>query len=646
MTVLKNNNISWALIGLAFMVSAPALAGGLSPYQEADPKNAQKDNPLPSVGKAANIVPGPYMPKGTVKLPARPLASAAHQDSDVMPSTISGRGTLETPLKRDAVIEDALIQLDPSGIAASEEDALKPAIFWGSYNRKTIQGFISTLHPSGPLPTIHALAEDFVRLGQILPAPLEDDDVSQFIKVRISALRRFGNGSAYVSLINRLPKDRDWSQISRSIAEAALVSGKLVKACSIAAEQGNATSDLFWLKMNTLCYAMDGNRSGVDFQIGIMEEIASISPVFYKLTDQLLIEAEQSSARKDDQNLTGMTPLDIYEPFPVAILEASMARLTGARISDLAPEAPDPLALPMLISQPGLSREARIELVALGIKQNWLKPDLLKEFVKTLDISVDEEALAYRLYDSDDRFLIDLALARQMAKADNTLEDRMQAFKLGAERAARNNTTAGLAELHLSLIEDITPNKDLISYATTVGRLSLLTGNYDLAANWFSLARAHPAGNNAVSDKELITLWPLLVVAGKDDNLPAVNDATLWKWWSAMASDEDRFDKANRLFTVLEGLGYDVSETVWGWLEAGPSAVNGKAISPAHWRRFLIAYDQGQQIDIHLSLIPLFENDETIEPALLGSVIGYLHDYGEKQLARDIALESLLHAGL
>lgn len=646
------------VLALVMIASAPSTANNLPLYQDTDhqdsgDKKSAKEKPSsknvhgPSVGKPANIIPGPYLRKGSIKLPPRPAHLEDNQDANEFGDVqVSGEGELQTPIKRDAIIEDALIQLDPSGIAATSEDAIAPALLWGAHSRETIQAFINGLHPSGPLPTIHKLAENFIRRGQILPAPKRDDAIPQFIKTRLSALRRFGDGSTYVSLINRLPKDRDWSALSRFSAEAALVSGKLLQACTVAAEQRSESSEAYWLKMNALCYALDGNRAGVDFQIGVLEETTTISPVFYKLIDQLLIEAEQDSNSDASAPDSNMSALDIYEPFPVSILESVMARLTGASISDLSPEQPDPLAIPILISQPGLNREARVELVALGVKQNWLKLDVLKEFVETLDISTDEEALAYRLYDTDSGFLIDLALARQMANRDNSIDDRMQAFKLATDRAARNNTTAGLAKLHLALISDIAPSGDMLSYAAAVGRLSLLTGNYDLASRWFALARALPVGSNASSDTSLISLWPLMVVAGYDSDIPDVTEAILWNWWTAHADDESRFDKANRLFSVLEGLSYNIPEQAWGWLEAGPSAVSGKAIAPAHWRRFLIAAAEGPQIDLHLSLLPLFENDEIVEPALLGSVIGSLNGRGEKRLARDLALESLLHAGL
>ena len=645
MIVLNNNPLKrgvLAALALVLMASAPALAYSFSSFQDTSTNEVQG----PSVGKPANITPGPYLPKGTIKLPARPENQDVNLLDDGRMPTISGEGELDTPIKRDAIIEDSLIKLDPSAMAATSEDSDAPAIFWGAYNRNAIQDFINGLHPTSPLPSIHNLAENFVLRSQILPVPTGDESISEFVAARLSALRRFGNGPAYVSLINRLPKDRDWSELARFMAEAALVSGKLMQACTIAAEQRHEKSDPYWLKINALCYALDGNRSGVDFQIGILEETTTVSPVFYKLIDQLLIEAEQNSASNDNEPHTSMSAIDIYEPFPVVILEAVMARLTGATISNLSPENADPLAIPILISQPGLNRQARIELVALGVKQNWLELDLLKEFVETLDISADEEALAYRLYDTDSHFLIDLALARQMANRDNPLDDRMQAFKLAADRAARNNTTAGLAELHLSLIADIVPSGKMLPYAAAIGRLSLLTGNYDLASRWFSLARSLPQGSDSASDRSLLSLWPLMVVAGHDNDIPKVTETSLWIWWSALGDDESRFDKANRLFSVLEGLSYTVPEKAWGWLEAGPSAVSGKAIAPAHWRRFLIAAAQGQQTNFQLSLLPLFENDEAVEPALLGSVIGSLNVRGERKLARSLALESLLHAGL
>lgn len=638
-------------LALAILVSAPAVSPPAFALQDADSdkaaqEKAKKETKGPSVGEPASIIPGPYFKKGTITLSARPKKN---QDGNIQEGEETPRsafGIDDDLYTREAIEEGALVQLDPSGIAATDEDALEPPIFWGNHDRSKIAGFINGLHQSGPLPTIHKLAENFARKGQILPAPQSDEEVDQFLKARLSALRRFGDGSAYVSLINRLPKDRDWSRLARYRVEAALVTGKLMEACTIAAEQSNITSEPYWLKINALCYAVEGNRAGVDFQIGILEETTTISPVFYSMIDQLLIEAEEEKANAGGDAITNIAPTEIYQPFPVSILEASMARLTEAIISDLSPKDPDPLAIPMLISQPGLNREARVELVELGVRQNWLTVDVLQEFVATLDISVDEEALAFRLYDTDDRFLIDLALARQIANKENSIDDRMQALELATARAARNNTTAGLAKLHLALIKDIIPSSEMLPYAVTIGRLAMLTGNYSIAERWFSLIRSLPAGSDDTSDEALVSLWPLMVVAGHTNNLPPVNDTILYHWWSALGESGDRFDKASRLFSIFEGLGYPITEKAWGWLEDGPSGVAGKAISPAHWRRFLIASNSGQPMDIHLSLLPLFENDETVEPALLGSVIGTLTALGDDRLARDLALESLLHAGL
>lgn len=181
---------------------------------------------------------------------------------------------------------------------------------------------------------------------------------------------------------------------------------------------------------------------------------------------------------------------------------------------------------------------------------------------------------------------------------------------------------------------------------TVLARAALVSGNKALAQRWFTALRSTSAGDADVG-RVLLSLAPLVAVAG-GEGAPEMTGQQLSAWWQAQADRDDKFERANLLFTVLEALGIPVADESWRWLDDGPAAFEGKIPSVSLWRRYLIAVAEK---DIPQALALSFDlladgGPAEVPAALAGSLVAGLMELGLEEEARLIATEMLIGHGL
>lgn len=610
----------------------------------------------PAVGKPLAILPQPYLPKGSVAVPPVPEGSSSvapavvqqNEDADSLEVVQSGAETLPTDVgsqpyeqsdgtageeaDRAATDSEAMITegeldlLDPSGIPAGEETF--PRDFWTGRDRAEV---IAALHRFGSPSASGALNDAAIKValsGFNLPGPVSADDVDAFISARLDLLAAYGDQRGYLALLERLPKDRDWSGLARHIANGHLLSGRIGEACALAGNQRSGDNDPYWLRIAAFCRAVRADRRGVDFQLGILEEVSEVRATFYALLDQILIEAEQQTSGV----MTSAGALNAS--LKVDVLEATMARLAKVQVPELALEDVNPLAVSAMLSIPGVAQEAKISLLGTALKTGWVSGDTFAEFARTLNVGLDESMAAFEMAETDDRFEIDMVLAATAAKAQEATE-RDAAFNSLWLRALGS----GMAQ---SMAAGITKLAD--GPAALMVRAALLSGDQAAAASAFTKIRASQAGRDAVMDQALLDTWPLAVAAGIV-SAPRVTDARLRDWWQQQEARDDRFERANLLFTVLEGLGHTVPDSVWAELDAGPARLNGQSASVAQWRRFLRAAENDDRPGSLMGAFRLMSS-ASVPPSLAGSLVGTLREQGFDAEAHALAAEILISQGL
>lgn len=612
----------------------------------------------PALGRPQSILPQPFVPKGSVIVPPAPIVEPQllpeGEEQGALTSDTMDLASSEPPLEGSTVtmvdqeadsaeaqfLEAAALELlDPSGIGLLPVAESYGASFWADYDRAAVVKGYEAYQGDITSRALAVIAKKIAKSGVTLPAPEEDGDVLAIVQARLSLLASLGDTAGYISLLERLPVERDWSALVKDFTNKHLLKGELTDACALAAAERATDADSYWLRLAAFCQAAQGNRVGVDFQLGILEEVSQIRPTFYQLIDQILIEASQAPGTVVAEVAA------LSNSLQVDLLEVTMARLARAKVPLLALDDVNPLAVRMMLSLPGVERAAKIDLMGLAVRRTWLDAESLAAFAVNHQPLEDETEAALAAPESDRRFVIDAALASLSSQADaGSL--RADALSKLWERSVEQRIVANTAGGYISLTKDILPTSKAGKIAAVLTRAALIGGDQELAHQWFTALRAESAGS-AVVDRDLVGLAPLLAVVG-GDNAPNISEQLLSLWWQGEAEQEDRYAKASLLFTTLEALGVVVPEQSWNLLEGGPAVFAGTTPSVALWRRYLIAV-QNQDVPKALALSFSLMSEggpATVSGALAGSLLGGLMELGLEKEARLIAIEMLVGQGL
>lgn len=619
----------------------------------------------PAIGKPTNILPRPFVPLGSVQVPPAPTelaletetegraaSSASINASDPEAAQIlkpaSGLETEQAlaaggldnppPVEATDMLEaGALTRLDPSGTAVLGGDAAFGAALWQGYDRAGIIGRMGEFSETSGSPILAQIANKIALSGTVFEGDSDDQHVLAFVEARLSLLQNLGNVQGYSALLAALPSSYDWTALSRHFTNAYLLDGKIGDACSLASEQREHDADAYWLRMVAFCAAARGNRAAVDFQLGILEEVSDVQPTFYQLIDQILVEAEQPPGAVLPATIT------LPEGLRVDVLEATMARLARVKVPVLALDGVNPLAVQLMLSLPGVSDEAKADLMRFAVRRILGAGDLLAAFARALDTDAETETAALQMQAEDDRFTIDAILLQKVGRS-TAIKSRGDAIRQAWDRALKNGYTAVAGRSLLVLTSDLPPSPN---DAAVMARAAMVAGQKNVAFKWFEALRSQAAGDNELLDEALVSLAPLVALSTTDGSFILAPDM-LKRWWQLQGDRSDRFERANLLFTVLEAFGNTIDDEAWGWLEDGPVVFSGPVTAPAQWRRFLLAASRGDTPKALVFAFRLISEGGTaaVSASLAGSLLSTLDRMGLRQEARITALEILISQGL
>ena len=656
----------------------------------------------PSVGKPVSILPKPYVAVGSVAVP-EPIApesdaltdSASDQENieeadeqgefaDVVDTAdgdnqaepfVTGDDLLNQdtltddgqeganqpsdvfdPLALDGFSEGTLTRIDPSGLPVETGDEGLDTV-WQGYDRNAIEAFLNVIARPSQSPTLASFASAIASSRFDLPAPEADSDVISLIEARLAVFQSQADRQAYVALIDSLPADRDWAPLARHFARAHLLKGQLPDACQIAETERANDQDPYWLRLSAFCQAAAGNRAGVDFQLGILEETTNVDQTFYQLIDQILVEAEQPPG-------TVLPPVvELEQPVPATILTASMMRLARVSVAEIDALNVNPLAVPLLLENPLLSRTAQNTLIEYLIARGVAEGEMVATFIRSLEIP-DEELNAVRAWlaaQSDNAQPVSEEAA-QIAEEDQTLfnaadlqaallklvflqqADALPALDQYWQQSGERNQLPGVAPGLKSLISASNVSAALAA-PDSVGifaRAALLAEDEGAAEAWARRLRISVAGEDADVDRALVALAPLLEADkwGAADDLVSVPES-----WLAQADGlNTRYREANLLFSMLDALDETVPAEVWAAIDDGPVLFEGGSVAPSVWRRYLVSLEAGDPV-ASLSMIYKIMAEvgpADLPPAMAGSIVRGLYQLGFEAAARALALEILI----
>jgi len=640
----------------------------------------------PAIGAPKSILPKPFVAPGSVKIPPAPASAMqdmvagqaqtpdqtpdqkpnkqtaeqagdqAAQQADQQPAqdqTAADQTETGAQIGGEPLVEGSLSTLDPSGISvisgpvapapqpvAAATVGGYPATFWQGYSRGQIETALKAIVKASSSPESRIIADRLVRSPMALPAPQNDADITSFIATRLDLLKQLGDVEGYVALIDALPKDKDWSALARHITNADLLEGRLPDACSRAEAVRATDSNPYWVRMAAFCHAANGDRNGVDFQLGILEEVTKVPKSFYQLIDQILVEAEQPKGTV----LPSATKLG--EPLRVDLLEMAMARLAKVNIAALSLEDANPLAVHGTLALPGVDQGAKADLMALALQKGWIGGQTFADFARAFK-PTDADMAELKGETEGDQFITDVVLAHTAATAANAA-DRVAALKKAWDRAVRVERVLAEAPGLYRLTADMVASPADGAAAPALARAAMLDSANPAKGGWFRLMRATPKDADGQLGSALINTWPLMMVVTGDTSLPPITTDRLHTWWLAQGDEPTRFGRASLMFTLLDAFGYTVPDAAWRWLEAGDVHTEHTAPSAAIWRRLLVAGAEGNRPKVLETALKLISDGgpSAVSPALAGSLIATLRSAGFEKEARALATEMLVAWGL
>lgn len=643
----------------------------------------------PGLGKPQSILPRPLVRPGSVDLPSPELpqeedpasTSPAEQEEvagieglidgteEALPQPVETEDTAAQPdvvsvfdpyaanVGPDDFDEGSLEKIDPSGIAVELSENTIETV-WQGYERNEIAGFLGQLSEASLSPTLTRLASAIAASRFDLPAPDDDQSVHQFISARLRVFEAQANREAYVGLISQLPEDFDWTPLAYHFARAHLLKGELTDACQVAETQRASDLDPYWARLSTFCMAAAGNRSGVDFQLGILEETTEVDQVFYQLIDQILVEAEQPAGAV----LPPVVTLDA--PLPADVLTASMARLARVTASEIDVSGVNPLAIPLLLENSLLPRDVHSGLVAYLMSLGVANPDHVAQFITASEFTEEEQGalLAWLSADAQNSDGAEDAAADDLAAPTpfegdllNTLllqtlvndpANASQALQRYWNIAGESNLQPAVAAVitKLAALPNVERNLGDAAAQSIVVRAAYLGGDNNTAANWSRKLRTSVAGEDPDVDAALVGLIPLMSAERWGQNTAGNAQPPLELWWSGRASSSKGYHDGNLLFTMQEAFEQPVSDDLWAAVAAGPVLLEGGSVSPAVWRSLLSSLDQEDPIGLLTSMYRIMSEvaPGDLPPAMAGTLVAGLRQLGFEDIARAFALEILI----
>lgn len=658
----------------------------------------------PGIGSPKSILPTPFAPRGSLSVPAVDNADALSPDEAIiqqeqiaLEGSVSSPDGLENldasllpteqqPQLVEPELEDvqddpfgelfqegALERLDPSGIPVNiGVDAYGVETVWQGYNRAEIIAFLERIENPTFSPALSRLASAVASSRLMLPEPEQDSDIIDMLSARLGVFEAFADVSAYTALIDALPIDRDWTALAQHQAHAHLLKGELPDACVVAESQRAIDINAYWVRLSAFCMAAVGDRAGVDFQLGILEETRSLDTTFYQLLDQILIEAEQPTGAVIPQ------PTVLSAPMPADIVSAAMARLARVEINDVDLNNANLLAVPMLLQNPSISSLAKVKLLdallSRGVADATLMSSAAENFPiddvllgSLFSVSDDDVPLADGVDDISSQVeaeVEDTPQDDQLEEASDTFkqmtllaaiaqqtDDAPQALARFWQNNAANGTLAKFASTVDMLTKPVVQESDTAEAVGVAIRAAAMTGGDAFAERILAL-RTQAAGTDAAKDAALVRLWPLIAIADAPSEQLAISnvyDATAFeRWWQSMGDDESKFIIANSVLTAMDGLGFDVPDNVWAVIVGGPAVFEGGSISPSLWRALeqsAVAQDPVATLTAFYALYSEV-GAKDIPPSVVGVLINSLRSVGFGATAKAIVFDILISQGL
>lgn len=530
----------------------------------------------------------------------------------------------ETDPESEIVIGD-LPEVDPATFGLLGEGGF-PRTMWQGTGYARLERLLRALHLPSRSPVMAGLEKKLLLSEAALPTVGSGDN---FLALRIGKMTERGNLEDLTAFLQLLPEGT--LTVSQDNTDILLMAGDLSGACALtlrAIEQGVEGSD-FWLKMLSYCRALEGNREGARLGLDMLSEKGSDDFVYFDLLGRLLDGSEGQTS----MSTRGFGRLDALKYSLLTTLEQPLE-------ADMLDEG-SLSVLYALATNPALSADLRLEAGVKAYEMGTFSIENMRALYNVQEFADTEYQDAIGFADNNEAATADVLLYQAAARQ---VDDQQKAEILKTIWERAKNDLPREAVFNEETLASLAPSMELLSHAAHITRGLLLAGNFEQSRVWYEFIRSQAVLGDAVATRALVDVWPLMVIAGGEDQVPW-SRPVLDLWWNGqmVLAPESRDQKATLFYALAEALGREVPEDMWREL-VGQN--QNKAIRPmplALWRA-LIRSAKGDRFGetVMLCLMALGEEGPgSLDAAGLSAVVRALRTIGLDKEARAVALEAL-----
>ncbi len=563
--------------------------------------------PLPAAREPAPASPRSLAPRRLAPPAAKPAAPAV-------------------PLAASGIQVNPLEQVDPDsvGLLTVAEGGF-PADLWKGTPYAIVAPLLQEFPTAQASPTLRSLSRRLLLSAAQVPAG--EHETGTFIARRAELLARMGDIESARRLIEAAPSHVSSEPLSWAEMNVHLLAADDARACQVVNSRITGAEMARWQKAYIFCQAIAGEKDKAALGLSLLRDIGENDRTFLLLADALV-------------NGTQVTLENLPQPTPLTL---AMVRRSGVKLPADALASAQPALLRSLAYSPSQGLEERLDAAELAVIAGAMPVEALRDIYSGVSFQPAELAAplktAASLSGPKARALLYQTTAAERnptAKAEGIT----QAFKLGY---AHGRFTMA-ARTFAVQVGAIPASAEHVWFAPQAIRALLLSDAPDSALPWVDVVRS-AARFRQEDDAVLTRLSPLLHVAGM-----AEGDAfdALGKWRAMSKSDENAFDQATMVFSLLDAIGAVMPLALWAQIIEGTPRDVATVPRPPIWVLLDRAGPAGQLGGGVLAAIVSLGEGGVVEasPLVLHRVISTLQSLKLFKEARQLAVEAAIEAGL
>lgn len=550
------------------------------------------------------------------------------------PQEVIEEGPLEDADPENDIIVGELPEADPAtfGLLTVANGGF-PRDMWQGLSAQRRAKLFKALSLPSRSPVMAALERKLLLSEADLPAGMEKDN--NFLAHRIQKITEKGDLRDLTAFLQLLPEGH--FEVSVENADTLLMAGDLSGACELThrAIEQNAQGDDFWLKMLSYCRVLEGDREGARLGLDMLSEKGSDDYVYFDLLNRLLDGDEDQAFLVS----SGFGQLDALKYSLLTTLEQPVS-------ADML-DSSVPSMLYALATNPALTPEIRLEAGVKAYEKGTFSVENMRNIYNVQEYDETEYEEAVTFAEDNETTAADVLLYQA---AIRQIDDHKKAeiLKVIWERAGRRGDLPRTALFNEEVLSSLRPSVGLLPHAAHITRALLLAGNFDQSRVWYEFIRSQAVFGNANGTRALVDVWPLMVIAGGEDQIPW-SLPVLDLWWNGqmVLAPGNRDQKATLFYALAEALGREVPEDMWRELVGEGQEDTIRPMPLALWRA-LIRSAKGDRFGetVMLSLMALGEGGPaSLDVGGLSAVVRALRSIGLEKEARQVALEALSARG-